>query len=336
MKMLLCLLFFLQLSVRGNDSISQEGFLKRKYDESYQKFKTFRENNPSRIDPALVQSSLKEMVDFSLEKKGTFHGAFLENLLQKHTDEADRQFIANDLVVELLNAITTKKSDLAQRQAVLHFILKLQFVNGDIHFAPVDYRKYFDPLDYDTTTTKNLLKKIILSDAHVRFLYLVEYCDLEKDQRVTDYLETQSRLCTEWGENKRWLSLLLLAHRGDEEKIRSAVAIVRKELAKEPKFIFLYQMPFQLSIIHHELIVDLLKECLSLKHQFPSSGDHGRLSIYAAKALSEMLVGFPAVDSYSLDPAQLERCKAWFADKLKYEYRSIAGYPDDIFRRIFR
>lgn len=339
--LLIILSFSFGLNCYALENLGTEKLLKN-FNVAYSKcYKTDKEGNEILINFEAIIPSLRDIVKYYFLNDDT-------SLLVKTiniTESTDKTGSVPAIISkELLKYINNTKVTIKQKQDVLCFLLKYQVMTNKLSIGLIPILNNFYSAHLYNVRARKIIKKKILKNnlKPARDLFLLDAANMYNDTDVMEYLQKESSKCSQWDRDSKWFSLLLLAKYGDIKAIDKVVKIAKLRFKLPERKHQVFYMPFHLSIIPNEKIVEILRSFLKSKEKYRLSiADVANLSVYSAMALHSMLIGFPTVDKdfASVKHVTSDKVKLynyWLDNNKPYRYRPITKFSIEIKRKIWR
>jgi len=328
------------------DKVKVTDKLLQDFNTAYSKFdNTYTKSNETLVDFEVMTTSIRNIVDycFSSNVKGDEFSLLVKVVnITKSTDKTGS--VPMLISKELLKRVCNDKVNIKQKQDALCFLIVYQVMEDklDIGLIPI-LNNFYSAHLYNARAREEIKKKLLKNNLkHPTYLFLLDAANMYNDKDVIKYLQKESSKCTQWGRDSKWFSLLLLARHGDTKAVEKVVQIAQSSLKLPKRKDQVFYMPFQLSVIPDEKIVEVLKSFLTSKEVYRLSiADVANLSVYSAIALNTMLIDFPPVSKNfaSTKQVKLDQVKSynyWLNNNKPYRYRPITKFPKEIKMKIWR
>ena len=227
-----------------------------------------------------------------------------------------------------------KKNSISQskRQDIFNFLLKNmtprtpEWMRTRAKFILTDFK---DKKDYNEESRK-IVKNLLQKDGCDRYaLFLIDRADIYNDQEIIDFLKKKAAPYKLWSWKARtpWIALLILAQHGDKDAIAKIVKLANTPNHKERRY-QIQLMPVQLAYVQQPEIVELLKKFLHSNESYFNGGDCvpmcADLSHASARALSNMIIGYPKINNLKYTKKMRKECIEWFDKHKKYKFNKNA------------
>jgi hypothetical protein len=286
--------------------------------------------------------TLKETI-IKLKKNGktVYYGEFFNTPFEKHIN-SEKPFVQGAFIYNMfhdrelhhftlrliMKYMKNNPVSLAKRQEILNFLLSNmttrnpEWMRIDAMFMLMS----FNDREYYNEESRKIIKDLLLKDGCKRYaLFLIDRADIYNDPEIIKFLKKQSENYRLWSWENRtpWIALLILARHGNKDAMKRIVELAnipnKKERSSQVQL-----MPLQLAYVQHSKIVELLRQFLKSKESYfhgedavPQSAD---LSHASARALSNMIIGYPKISRWGYTDAERKKCIDWFDKHNDYKF----------------
>jgi hypothetical protein len=187
----------------------------------------------------------------------------------------------------------------------------------------------FNKKDYNDESRKIFKDLLLRNDCDKYALFLIDCAGIYDDPEIIAFLKEKAEPYQVWSRRNKtpWFALLILARHGDKNAIKKVIKLANLPDQKERSLQILI-MPIQLAYVQQPEIVELLKKFLHSKESYFNGRDcvpqRSDLSHASARALSNMIIGFPEVKSYEYPDKKRKECIEWFDKHKKYQFNQNA------------
>ena len=228
----------------------------------------------------------------------------------------------------------------AKRQEILNFFLKNMTPKNPrwMRIGAEFILNVFKNKNNYNEESQKIIKDLLLKDGCDKYaLFLIDRAGIYDDPEIITFLKEKAKPYKSWSwRNKTpWFALLILARNGDKNAIKKVIKLANPTNVKITDHIS-YQkrrnqvqlMPVQLAYVQQPEIVELLKKFLHIKESYFNGHDcvpqRSDLSHASARALSNMIEGYPKVNNWGYTKKLRKECIEWFDKHKKYKFNKNA------------
>lgn len=188
---------------------------------------------------------------------------------------------------------------------------------------------FYDKKYYNEQSRK-IIKDLLLKYGCKRYaLFLIDRAGIYNDPEIIAFLKKEAENYRLWSRSNKtpWLALLILARNGDKDSLKKIIELASIPNKEERSF-QVQLMPIQLAYVQQPEIVELLRGFLISKESYFKGEDvvprYADLSHAAARALSNMIEGYPKINYWGYTEKIRRGCIDWFDNHKKYKFNNDA------------
>ncbi len=222
---------------------------------------------------------------------------------------------------------------LTKQQEVFNFLLRNMTMENS-EWMQIDamfmLTSFYDKKYYNEQS-RRIIKDLLLKHGCKRYaLFLIDRAGIYNDPEIIAFLKREAENYRLWSRRSNqtpWFALLILARNGDKGSLKKIIGLANIPNKEERPF-QVQLMPIQLAYVQQPEIVELLRGFLLSKESYFHGEDvvprYADLSHAAARALSNMIEGYPKISRWGYNEKTPKECIEWFDDNKEYKFNNDA------------
>ena len=275
--------------------------------------------------------SYKEFFDSPFEKHMNSENPFAEGSFIYDMFH-DKKFHHSSLRM-IMKYMKNNPVSLTKQQEIFNFLLSNMTLKNPEWMqieAMFMLTSFYDKKYYNEQSRK-IIKDLLLKYGCKRYaLFLIDRAGIYHDPEIITFLkkEAENYRLWSWRSNQTpWFALLILARNGDKGSLKKIIGLANIPNKEERPF-QVQLMPIQLAYVQQPEIVELLRGFLISKESYFHGEDvvprYADLSHAAARALSNMIEGYPKISRWGYNEKTPKECIEWFDNHKEYKFNNDA------------